>query len=192
MTANGRKAGLAIDDLFLRRWSPRAMSGDSLDESEFMPLFEAARWAPSSFNNQPWRFVYAKRGTKQWDVLFSLMTDSNKAWAKNASVLVVIISKKTFDYNGKPSITHTFDTGAAWENLALQGTICNLAVHGMEGFSFERAKNELNVPDDFQVEAMAAIGRRGNKDELSPALKEIEFPSDRKQLKDIVFEGKMG
>src|SRR3989338_8820933 len=88
-----------INPLLLNRWSPRAMSGESLTEDELMSLFEAARWAPSSYNNQPWRFIYAKRDTMHWERLFNLLGDFNKSWTLKAAVLVVVISKKTFDYN---------------------------------------------------------------------------------------------
>jgi nitroreductase len=98
------------------------MTGEELDYDTLMSVFEAARWTPSSFNNQPWRFIYAKRNTKYWDKIFDLLVESNKVWAKNAGILVVVISNKNFEYNGKFSITHQYDAGAAWENLALEAT----------------------------------------------------------------------
>ncbi len=166
------------------------MSGEEVSDEDLMSLFEAARWAPSSYNNQPWRFVYAKKGTKYWDGFFGLLSDSNKTWAKDASTLVMIISKSTFDYNDKPSITHSFDTGAAWENLALQGTIIGLVVHGMQGFDYKAAKILLRLSDKYTVEAMAAIGKPGKKESLPKELQERELPSDRKKLTQTVFEGK--
>ncbi|MGH7790937.1 MAG: nitroreductase family protein, partial [Thermodesulfobacteriota bacterium] len=116
-----RKPEFDVDEIFLNRWSPRAMSGEEISEAELMSLFEAAKWAPSSFNNQPWRFLYSRRDSENWGLFFNLLAEFNQAWAKNASALIVIISRKTFDHNGKPSRTHSFDTGAAWQNLALQG-----------------------------------------------------------------------
>jgi nitroreductase len=89
------------------------MTGEELDEDTMMTLFEAARWAPSSYNNQPWRFIYAKRNTLHWDKLFNLLAEANKVWTKNAAVLVVVISRKNFEHNEKYSITHQFDAGAA-------------------------------------------------------------------------------
>jgi nitroreductase len=118
---NTRKPTCEINNLILNRWSPRSFTGQELDDKELFTLFEAARWTPSSYNNQPWIFIYAKRNSSHWNVLFGLLADGNKPWCSNASTLVVIISKKTFDYNGKPSLTHQFDAGAAWENLAIQG-----------------------------------------------------------------------
>lgn len=179
------------EPFFVNRWSPRAMSGEQVTDEELMTLFEAAKWAPSSYNNQSWRFLYAKRESADWDLFFELLTEGNQAWAKNAAVLIVIVSRTTFE-NGKPSRTHSFDAGAAWENFALQGFLKGLSVHGMEGFDYDAAHERLQVPEDFVVEAMAAVGRPGKKDELPPALREREFPSDRKKLSEIVFEGTFG
>ncbi|HJU58758.1 MAG TPA: nitroreductase family protein, partial [Nitrososphaeraceae archaeon] len=94
-----------INSLFINRWSPRSMTGEDIDDEDLMSLFEAARWAPSSYNNQPWRFIYAKRNTESWNKLFDLLYEGNKVWAKNAAVLAVIISRKNFEYNDKPSVT---------------------------------------------------------------------------------------
>lgn len=184
-----RKTNYPVDEVLVKRWSPRAMSGESISDKELFSLFEAARWAPSSYNNQPWRFVYAKRGTVSWDALFTLMGDFNQSWAKNAAVLVVIISRDTFSYNNQPSRTHSFDTGAAWENFALQGFMNGLVVHGMEGFDYDRAKQVLKIPDGFTVEAMCAVGKPGALEDLPKELREREVMSDRKPIEEIAFEG---
>jgi hypothetical protein len=104
-------------------------------------------------------------------------------------VLIVILSKKTFDYNNKPAITHSFDAGAAWENLALQGSINGLVIHGMQGFDYDKARKVLNVPLEYDVEAMAAIGKPGRKENLPKELQEKEVPSGRKNISEIAFEG---
>ncbi|HTQ38048.1 MAG TPA: nitroreductase family protein [Pirellulales bacterium] len=187
-----RKAGHAVDQLFLDRWSPRAMSGEEISEAELMTLFEAARWAPSSYNNQPWRILYARRNTPHWQVFFDLMVPQNQAWTKNAAALLVFVSKTTFDFNGKPYPTHSFDTGAAWENLALQAWMKGYVAHGMQGFDYDRAKAALKIPDGFRVEAMAAIGKPGKKELLSPENQKREAPSERKQLSETVCEGTFG
>src|SRR5690349_3147088 len=96
-----RKPEYDIEPMLLTRWSPRAMSGESIGKDELMPLFEAARWAPSSYNNQPWRFIYAMKGTPHWEPFFNLLVEGNQAWCKNAAVLVIIASGKNFEYNGK-------------------------------------------------------------------------------------------
>lgn len=185
-----RKATYPIDEQFTKRWSPRSMTGEELDDKQLLTLFEAARWAPSSYNNQPWRFLYAKRGTKEWDDFFDLMVEFNQSWTKNASALVVVVSKKTFDFNGKLAQTHSFDTGAAWMSLALQATKQGLITHGMQGFDYDKAKKVLNVPDDYNVEAMLAIGRQADKNLLPKELQDKEEPSDRKPLTEIAWQGK--
>jgi nitroreductase len=184
-----RKFEYDIDPIFVNRWSPRAMSGEELRDDELMPLFEAARWAPSSNNAQQRRFIYGKRNTKNWDVFIDLLAEGNKVWAKNAAVLVVVISRKNFEFNETPSITNQFDTGAAWENLALEGSRRGLVVHGMQGFDYDKARQVLAIPDTYEVCAMIAIGKRGKTADLPPKLQEREVPSDRKPLKEIVMEG---
>ena len=184
-----RKPDHAIEPLLLDRWSPRAMSGEEISPGELMRLFEAARWAPSSFNAQQWRALYARRGTKHWQTFFDLLVDANKVWAKNAAVLVVFVSRRFFDYNNEPSITHSYDCGAAWENFALQGFKQGFVVHGMEGFDYEQARKALRIPDEFQVEAMAAVGKPGPKELLPEKLQAREIPNDRRKLSDSVYEG---
>jgi nitroreductase len=184
-----RKIENGIDEIFINRWSPRAMSGESIDKKTLMGLFEASHWAPSANNNQPWRFLYARRETAHWPIFFDLLAEGNRIWAFRAAVLVVIISKMTFDFNDKPSRTHSFDAGAAWENLALQGVLKGLVVHAMQGFDYERAKEMLHIPDGYAVEAMVAIGNAGRKEDLPENLREREFPSGRKGLADLVQEG---
>lgn len=181
-----RETTYDIESLFVERWSPRAMSGEEIPEQELMRLFEAARWAPSSYNGQPWRFVYAVRGSDAWDQLYGLLSEGNQRWADGAAALVVILSRRTFEHNGEPSRTHSFDTGAAWQNLALQGQRSDLVVHGMQGFDYEDAHELLGLDDDVAVEAMVAIGRPGKIEDLPDELEERETPSGRKPLDDIV------
>jgi len=184
-----RQSQYDINPLLLHRWSPRAMSGEEISDTELMRLFEAARWAPSSYNGQPWRFIYAKRNSEPWDKLFSLMVDFNKSWAKNAAVLVVVISRKNFEHDGKPSVTHQFDAGAAWENLALQGETQGLVTHGMQGFDYEKTRRELSIPATFDVMAMVAIGKPAPKEILPTDVQQREQASDRKPLSEIIMEG---
>ena len=184
-----RKADQPIDKIFLDRWSPRAMTGEAITEEDLMVLFEAARWAPSSYNNQPWRILYAHRDSEHWPLFFNLLVEFNQSWAKNAGALVVFISRTHFDFNGEPAVTHSFDTGAAWENLALQGWLKGLVVHGMQGFDYERARTALNIPEGFQVEAMAAIGKPAEPATLPDDLRAKEAPSDRRKLEQTICEG---
>jgi len=187
--ATGRTAEFPVDPIFLERWSPRAMSGAQVSLESLLSLFEAARWAPSSYNNQPWRFLYARRETPAWEGFLDLLAQGNRQWADKAAVLVVILSKKTFDRDGRPSRTHSFDTGAAWENLSLQANRSGLVVHGMEGFDYQTARERLGIPDEYDIEAMAAIGLPGATEELPERLQERERPSMRKRVEEIAFEG---
>ncbi|HET9192514.1 MAG TPA: nitroreductase family protein [Vicinamibacterales bacterium] len=184
-----RKSEYPIDTVFLDRWSPRAMSGEALSDAELMTLFEAAHWAPSSGNSQPWRFLYARRDTEHWPLFFELLNEGNRTWCHRAAALLVFISRTTNEKSGRALVTHSYDTGAAWMSLALQGWIKGLVVHGMAGFDYARAKDALHVPDDFTVEAMAAVGRRGPKEELPPQHLSREFPSQRRPVADLVFAG---
>jgi nitroreductase len=185
-----RKADWPIDKIFLNRWSPRAMTGEPVTREDLMTLFEAARWAPSSYNNQPWRMLYAHRDTGQWQLFFDLLVEFNQSWAKNAGALVLFISRTTFDMNGEPSVTHSFDTGSAWENFALQGSLKGLVVHGMQGFDYDAARTALNIPVGYQVEAMVAVGKPAAPETLPAELQDREAPSDRRPLDQTICEGK--
>lgn len=185
-----RTSEFPIHPLLLSRWSPRAMSGEEMSMEELMPLFEAARWAPSSYNAQPWRFIYTRRNTPSWEKFLGLLVAFNQSWAKNAAALVVVASHKVFEHNQKGSVTHSFDTGAAWENLALEATHRGYVAHGMEGFDYQKASQVCALPPDYQVEAMIAIGKKGKKDILPAEIQKREAPSPRKPLSEIVMEGK--
>ena len=184
-----RTADHPIEPLFVERWSPRAMSGEPLSEGEILTLFEAARWAPSTYNEQEWRFLYARRDTPQWPLMFDLLIEFNQSWCKNAAMLCVVAAHKVFALNGKPNPVHLYDAGAAWENIALQGTAMGLVVHGMSGFDFEKARTSLKLPDDYAVAAMFAVGRPAPIDVLPEGVREKEVPSDRKPVSEIICEG---
>jgi nitroreductase len=183
-----RQADHPVDRIFVDRWSPRAMSGEEISNEELLTLFEAARWSPSSMNNQPWRMLYAPRTSSYWPLFFDLLVDSNKVWCARAAALLVVISKTTFE-NGKPCRTHSYDSGAAWVSLALQGSLMGLVVHGMQGFDYDRARITLDIPEEFQVEAMAAIGRPGRIEDLPEQLQARETPNERRPLTQSVCEG---
>lgn len=184
-----RKADHAIEPLLLRRWSPRAMSGQPISDEEMLTLFEAARWAPSTFNEQEWRFCYARRDTPQWPVFLDLLVEGNRLWCQHAAMLVVILAHQVFERNGKPNPVHLFDCGNAFENLALQGTVMGLVVHGMQGFDFDQARSVLGVPEDYAVVAMFAVGRPGDPAQLPEKLRDREVPSGRKPLTELIFQG---
>ena len=187
-----RKADYPVDKIFLDRWSPRAMSGETISEEELFTLFEAARWAPSDLNEQPWRFIYAYRDTKDWDKMFEILADFNKMWCKNAAVIICLISKKTSSVSwriGQPYKNHMSDAGAAWENLALQGSSMGLVVHGMAGYDIEKARKELKIPDDYEIVHIIAVGKPGDISVLDERMQKAEKPNDRKHVKEFVFRG---
>jgi flavin reductase (DIM6/NTAB) family NADH-FMN oxidoreductase RutF/nitroreductase len=185
-----------VDTLFLHRWSPRAFTAEPIPESQLMTLLEAARWAPSCFNSQPWRFLYARRDTPQWDKFVGLLTPENQAWARNASALIVVVSNTLMKNPNAttgdawvPSHTHSFDAGAAWAQLGLQCTLSGLRAHGIIGIDMARARLELNVPDHFRIEAAIAIGRQAPIETLADGLQRKEHPSVREPLSVIALEG---
>lgn len=181
-----RHADHPVEPLFLRRWSPRAMAGTPLADGELLQLFEAARWAPSSGNGQPWRFVYALRGDPAFASFLDLLVTGNRVWCERAGALVVILSRTVRD-NGKPVRTHSFDTGAAWMSLALQGAVQGLVVHAMEGFDYARAAALVVAPAGLAVEAMVAIGHPGAVTDLPDHLQPREVPSSREPVASFAF-----
>lgn len=189
-----RAATYPIDPLFLRRWSPRAFTGEPIGEPELLALFEAARWAPSGFNAQPWRFVYARRDTPAWPRLFDTLSASNQLWAAKAAALTLVASRTTWvppGQEGERAIpSHSFDAGAAWASLAFQALLSGWHAHAMGGFDKERARVAVGVPPGHAVEAMVAIGRRGDASLLPESLRERERPNQRLPLAAIVAEGR--
>jgi nitroreductase len=179
-----------VDSIFAERWSPRAMDGEALDQATLDRLFEAARWAPSAFNAQPWRFVYASAGSAHWDGFFKLLVDANQSWCKRAGALVVVLSRHEFEHNSSPMKTHSFDTGAAWQNFALQGARMGLVVHGMQGFDYDAAHALVQAPAEYTVQMMIAAGNAGPVTELSESQQQKEQPSPRKTVAEISFEGR--
>ena len=194
-TIGSRNSDHDIDPVFLERWSPRAFTGEAIPEAALMQMFEAARWAASAYNSQPWRFVYALRDTATWSGLFNLLVEGNQLWCKNASALIVIGSDSMMLPPGKdtkvPSHSHSFDTGAASANLALQATKMGWYAHAMVGFDRERAFSELGFSEGHRIEAAMAIGRLGDRESLPEPLKSREAPNGRKPLAETVFEGKI-
>ncbi len=184
MSANPRIADYAINEQFINRWSPRAFTAEPISEQTLLSFLEAARWAPSAYNSQPWRFLYARRDTPNWERYLNLLVPFNRSWAQQASALVLIISKTTFAAPGateeKPTLWHTFDTGSAWGHLALQASISGWHTHGMAGFDQDLARQELKIPEGYVLHAMVAIGKLGDKASLDEALQSREVPSPRR------------
>lgn len=187
-----RRPDHPIDPLFLDRWSPRAFDASVIPDADLKTIFEAARWAPSAFNWQPWRFLYAKREDANWARFLDLLVPFNQAWAHSASVLIYILSDRMIETKPgepKPAHTHSYDAGAAWGYLALQATRMGYHAHGMAGVDYDRVRTELKVPERFRVEAAAVIGRIGDPSMLDEKQRAREFPSDRKPIGEIAFAG---
>jgi nitroreductase len=191
--ANIRKADYPIDEMFLKRWSPRALTAEEISEHDLFTMLEAARWAASSYNAQPWRFIWARRNTAHWDKFLGLLVEFNQSWAKDASALVFLISKSHMPAQGGgadvPSYTHSLDAGTASGYFALQASRMGWFVHGMAGFDKDRAKTALNIPEGYRVEAAYAVGKRGDASKLPPILQAREVPSPRSPLSELAFEG---
>jgi len=163
-----------------------------MPDADLATVLEAVRWAPSAFNAQPWRLLYAKREGADWERFVSLLMPFNRLWAENASVLIYILSDTmTEGRDGalSPSRTHSFDAGAAWASLALQATALGYHAHGMAGVEWDAAREALAVPDRFRFEAGCVIGRIAPADTLDEKLRAREVPSGRKPIAEFAFAG---
>ena len=184
-----RHATHDILPMFTQRWSPRAFTDQPVTEAQVLTLLEAARWAPSASNLQPWRFIYGIRGEPEFDTLLSLLIPFNEGWANRAGALIFAASFTTLD--GERQIpTHAFDAGAAWMSLALQAHSMGLFAHAMGGLEFEKAPLVLNLPENLKLYAGIAVGYQGSPDTLSEKLRGRETPSDRQPLSAMAFKGR--
>ncbi|GHA53706.1 nitroreductase family protein [Pontibacter akesuensis] len=181
---------IAVHQLIESRWSPRAFTNESVSEEQMETLFEAARWAPSAMNEQPWRFIYAtKENREAFDKLFSCLVEGN-SWAKNASALFITVAKKNYDFNGKLNSVALHDVGLATGNILLQATDMGLHVHLMGGYDAARAQVVLGIPEGFEPVAMGAVGYAGDPESLPEGLKTRELaPRQRKPLSELAFKG---
>ena len=156
-----------------------------------MTIFEAARWSPSAYNGQPWRFIYGAKGTVAWKNLMSVLAPFNQMWCENSSVLVLVVSHEKFDYNKKPNQTHSFDSGAAWMSSAMQAHLMGYVAHGMSGLDYKKAEKVFKIPKGYKVQMMFAIGKKDKKSKLSGEMLKMEVQSDRKKIKAFAGEGKL-
>lgn len=187
--SNPRQPEADIDPIFLDRWSPRALGGPPLTDRELASLFEAARWSPSCFNEQPWRFRYARTPTDR-ERFSQALAAKNRLWAPRAPLLIYLLAARRFSANDKPNRHAGFDAGAAWLALALQARRLGLHAHAMAGFDAAEAAKILGVdPDEFEVMAAIAVGRRQAPDQLQPDFLALEKPNIRKPRSQIAQEG---
>lgn len=192
--SNSRKPEHAVDQLFLSRWSPRAYDASNIPEQDLLTILEAGRWAPSAYNIQPWRFLYAHRADAHWHAFTSLLDRFNRQWATEASALIFVLSDTIMPGDGNrpdaPSNYNSFDAGAAWAQIALQATALGYAAHAMAGLIFESAPQVLAMPDRYRLEVAIAIGRRADVARLPKDLQSKEMPSERMPLDQIAFRGR--
>lgn len=185
-----------ILDLIKERWSPRAFSHLPVEPEKLRSLFEAARWAASAGNEQPWHFIIAARdNSEEFLRILHCLNESNQVWAKSAAVLGIAVAKMTFGISNKP-YRHAFhDLGQAWANLAIQATALGLHVHPMAGFNVEKARTELGVPEGYEPVTAFAIGYLGDPGLLPEEgnLRQRETtPRTRKSIREFVFSGRWG
>lgn len=183
-----RKASYDIDPIYVNRWSPRSFLDKEVPEDILHSVFEAARWAPSAANIQPWRFVTARKQTDR-ERFLTFINEGNVAWCKKAPVLIAVISKTDSETTGGHNPAHAFDTGTAWGYLALEAFRKGLITHAMGGFDREKAKEVLNIPENYNVHAIVALGYKGEKDLLMEQYRDREKPSSRKEVQEFMFEG---
>ena len=179
----------SVLDLIVRRRSLRAYSDAPLTPTQINTLFEAARWAPSSVNEQPWQYIYAVRGEDLWDVIFETLNEGNRIWAKDAPLLVVCLARTTFSRNGRPNPSALYDLGGANAILSLQATAMGLNVHQMGGYDHPRLRQALHVPSEVEMGVVMAIGFPGDADQLPEPLRERErLPRVRRPVSDFVMD----
>jgi nitroreductase len=184
---------VTIDSTIAQRWSPRAFDASkTVNQDQIIALLEAARWAPSCFGEQPWRFVVFDKtqNATAWQAAFDTLAASNQAWVQHTHLLFLVCADQLFSHNQKENRWATYDTGAATENLCLQATNMGLATHQMGGFNVDDARAKFGIPEQFAIMAMVAVGHAAPADTLSEELKERELaPRKRKPLGALFFNG---
>ncbi len=183
-----------IHELLRQRWSPRSFSDRMVEPEKLRSLLEASRWAPSSFNEQPWNFIMAtKEDRTEYDRLLSCLTETNILWAQKAPVLMVSVAKLHFTETGKPNRHAFHDVGLASENLAIQATSMDLFVHMMAGFYPDKVRELFKIPEGYEPVAAITLGYPGDPQTLPERLRERELtPRRRKLLQEFVFTGQWG
>lgn len=186
-----------INPVFLQRWSPRAFNNsETISDQALFSLFEAARWAPSGNNSQPWRFIYFKPDSANWQQVVELTNDNNRRWASNAGALLLLLSKTSHlragDTEPSPLRNHSLDAGAAWASLSLQAVHDGLITHAIGGFDREKARELLQIPEGYHIEIFIAVGKQAHRDSLPPDLHAREQPTPRKPVQEFVARDGFG
>lgn len=180
-----------VIDLIKKRWSPRAFSSKPVEDEKVMSLLEAAKWAPSCFNEQPWKFIiFGSENKEEFDNIIDILSPRNQLWAKSAPLIILSVAKLNFDRNGKPNKHAFHDVGAAVTNLTMQATAMGLYVHQMAGFDSEKAKKLFKIPDGFEPAAAIAVGYYGDKNDLPEEfIKSETSKRNRIPVADFTFIG---
>lgn len=189
-----RQPAYPVEPLFVDRWSPRSFTAEPVSEAVLLSAFEAARWAPSASNAQPWRFLLSRRDDDAWADFTALLLPRNALWASKSSALVLILSERQIERRGEivENASHSFDAGAAWTNFAHQALLLGWHTHGIGGFDRAAARDRLAIPETFAIEAMVALGRAAGLDGLHPDFHAAEAPNARRPLEESVFAGRLG
>lgn len=191
MKLENREFDYEVIEEIQTRWSPRAFDPErEVPDDDLMGMLEAARYAPSCFNEQPWRFLVGRRGDSNYEKIKAALTDSNREWAYKASVLMMILSEQNFDYNQKPNRWHLFDAGTAWGYLSLEAERRGLITHAMAGYNRDQIREAFGVPEEISIIAAVAVGYYGDKEALSPKNFDKEKPSPRNSIQDLLFQSR--
>lgn len=184
---------IAIHPVIHKRWSPRSFTSQEVEREVLEKIFEAARWAPSSFNEQPWRFIAGLKGDETYSRIMECLVEFNKKWAHLAPVLVITAAKKTFTKNGKHNRVSHFDLGQSVAYITFQAYHQGLVMHQMAGLSLEKARDLFSIPEDFEPLTAFALGYQGRPSDLPPDLERSELAHrSRRPLKELVFRGRFG
>lgn len=196
MTHKPAITSVPIHDIIARRWSGRAYdAGKPVAREHLLSILEAARWAPSCFGDEPWRFLVWDKfhDAATWERAFACLAEGNQAWVKNAPVLMLVVADGVFRRNGSPNRWGQYDTGAASENLCLQATALGLMAHQMGGFDPERIRAEFSIPESFTCMAMIAVGHPADSSVLQGELRQWEeAPRARQPFGELCFDGGWG
>ena len=179
-----------VNELFYKRWSPRSFKKTTIPEETLTTIFDAARWAPSCFNEQPWLFVTSS-GEEDFDLFLDLLVEGNQLWAKNASLIGFVFARRDFRHNNKKNRWSSFDCGAAWMSLALQASMLGIYSHGMGGIKANDVYEKLNIKNyDSEVICGFALGFLDLPERIDTELAEREVPSARKTISQIWQHGR--
>ena len=180
-----------VIELIKNRWSPRSFSDKDIDQKSINSLFEAASWAASAFNEQPWRFIYATKDNNEvYSKIMATLIEWNQNWAKSAPLLILSIAKLNFTHNNEPNRTALYDLGQAIGQLGLQASSMDLFVHQMSGFDHEKAEKDFNIPEGYTALSVLAVGYLGKAKDLAEDLKKMELsPRERNELDSFIFKG---